>query len=347
MIQSEVIRAFVCAQFGTAASDLEMRPLRGGLEGCGVARVCVFDSRSGRRQPAGSFVVKLLTQAGERELAFHSAVQQASSTHQIAPKLLNSQRTGSGDVYMFMEWINAASRWPWKDTSCAGLVLDQLARVHALDGNPVAAATWNYNTELQISAASTITMYQRIATAGLRRGRRPMARPLERVGSAIHKLREQVMAFTGAFLVHGDAHPGNALIRRHRGELQAVLLDWGRARVGSPLEDLCTWLQSLGFWEPDARRVHDTLLRRYLRARGETGPASRALRDAYWLAGGSNAFAGALRYHLTVMADPHRTARQRWVASCAAEDWLRIIRRAEERWFCGSVRPDGSDRRTS
>src|SRR5919108_667753 len=73
---------------------------------------------------------------------------------------------------------------------------------------------------------------------------------------------------------------------------RAVLLDWARARRGSPLEDVSSWLQSLGYWELEARRRHDTLLRRYLKARAFAGELSRAVRDAYWLAAACNVLAG-------------------------------------------------------
>jgi aminoglycoside phosphotransferase (APT) family kinase protein len=38
-------------------------------------------------------------------------------------------------------------------------------------------------------------------------------------------------------VIHGDAHPGNAIIRQRTATQEAILLDWGRARIGSPLED--------------------------------------------------------------------------------------------------------------
>jgi aminoglycoside phosphotransferase (APT) family kinase protein len=161
-----------------------------------------------------------------------------------------------------------------------------------------------------------------------------MLRALERLSSRIGPIRRQLAAFTGTAVLHGDAHPGNALIPRSRNGARVVLLDWGRARAGSPLEDVSSWLQSLGFWEPQARRAHDTLLSRYIRYRAIGTGLTRQFRDAYWLAGACNAFAGALRYHLSVMNDSSRAPRERVISRLAAADWLRIVRRADECWRC-------------
>ena len=68
----------------------------------------------------------------------------------------------------------------------------------------------------------------------------------------------------------------------------------------------------------------------YLRARGLAAGLTRQFRDAYWLAGACNAFAGALQYHLAVMNDPARPPAARATSTRAAADWLRIVRRADE-----------------
>jgi aminoglycoside phosphotransferase (APT) family kinase protein len=128
-------------------------------------------------------------------------------------------------------------------------------------------------------------------------------------------------------------HSGNAMVRAGQEAERVVLLDWGRARLGSPLEDVSSWLQSLGYWEPEAKRRHDTLLQRYLVARGLVPRLGRDLRDAYWLASAGNVLAGALRYYL-VVADggggaPSRTRAE---AGRAARDQLRVVRRADAIW---------------
>ena len=50
------------------------------------------------------------------------------------------------------------------------------------------------------------------------------------------------------------------MVRKSGGQHEPVLIDWARARAGSPFEDVSSWLQSLGFWEPAVKRKHDTLL---------------------------------------------------------------------------------------
>jgi carbohydrate-binding DOMON domain-containing protein len=111
-----------------------------------------------------------------------------------------------------------------------------------------------------------------------------------------------------------------------------VLLDWGIARLASPLEDVSSWLQSLGYWEPEARRRHDTVLTAYLSALGMNRTLTSSLRAAYWMAGGSNVLSGALLYHLDVAADQHRPQIQRAAAIKAARDALRVIRRTNAYW---------------
>jgi aminoglycoside phosphotransferase (APT) family kinase protein len=63
------------------------------------------------------------------------------------------------------------------------------------------------------------------------------------------------MRLTGAdqTVVHGDVHPGNVLVQKTRGSTRVALIDWGRARLGSLLEDVASWLHAIGCWEPAAR----------------------------------------------------------------------------------------------
>ena len=134
--------------------------------------------------------------------------------------------------------------------------------------------------------------------------------------------------------IHGDLHPGNVLCRGRGGSPGAggevVFLDWARARIGSALEDVSAWLQSLATWEPEMHRRHDTLLARYLTARGLAPRLTGELRDLYWLAAASNALAGALGFHLAVLADrptydPHAPSAR------SARGWLRALRQARVR----------------
>src|SRR5690606_5433668 len=107
-----------------------------------------------------------------------------------------------------------------------------------------------------------------------------------------------------------------------------VLIDWARARIGSPLEDIASWLHSLGCWEPEARRRHDTLMRVYLEARRTRRRFASDVRVDYWLASASNGLSGAIRYHLAVLTDPGSTDGARHEAWRALAAWQRVIRRA-------------------
>jgi aminoglycoside phosphotransferase (APT) family kinase protein len=137
-----------------------------------------------------------------------------------------------------------------------------------------------------------------------------------------------------AVWIHGDTHPGNVIMRREVAGAEPVLLDWARARPGSPLEDVSAWVQSLGHWEPQARRFHDTLVRTYLVARGLEPILDRHFRRLYWLAGASNALAGALRYKLATLGQA-RTPAKRATALTRVQQWLRVIRRADASWRAG------------
>jgi aminoglycoside phosphotransferase (APT) family kinase protein len=308
---------------------MRLDPLRGGLESPGITHVRAF-GRNGR--PAGSFVVKLLTGRMRRERDIYEALERMQCGA-VAPRLLGWRPVPGDSGYAFLEWVAAAGSWPWRNPVHAALVLRQLARLHSVDRCSATPAfgAWDYESELCASAGSTVELYGRLFREGFRIGTRPMLRTLERVREALPEMRRAVTAETGATLLHGDAHPGNAIVRR-LDNAPPVLLDWGRARIGSPLEDVCSWLHSLGFWEPQARRLHDSLLAGYQAARGFPHSLSPSFRTLCWLAGASNAMAGALRYHLSVAADADRTGEQRWSSALAAGDWLRILRRADACW---------------
>jgi aminoglycoside phosphotransferase (APT) family kinase protein len=123
-------------------------------------------------------------------------------------------------------------------------------------------------------------------------------------------------------------HPGNVILRRTKESLDVVLIDWGRARIGSPLEDIASWLHSLGCWEPQARRRHDTLMRAYLEARRVPRIFDAEMRDDYSLASVSNGLSGAIRYHLAVAADTETTEQARANSAKALIAWERVVRRA-------------------
>ena len=143
---------------------------------------------------------------------------------------------------------------------------------------------------------------------------------------ALPHIRRRLLS-EGASVIHGDMHPGNVILRR--GDAPNVLLiDWARARLGSPLEDVASWLHSLGCWEPEARRRHDTLMRAYLDARTTPQRFASDVRVDYWLASASNGLSGAIRYHLAVLSDPAASDAARYDAGRAMMAWQRVVRRA-------------------
>jgi hypothetical protein len=92
--------------------------------------------------------------------------------------------------------------------------------------------------------------------------------------------------------------PGNVLMSRRDRQDKLILLDWGRARVASLVEDVSSWLQSVSYWEPECRQHHDRLLAAYLSTLGMDGSPTDSVRAAYWMAAASNALSGALLHHL-------------------------------------------------
>ena len=315
---------------------LQHRPLRGGLESAGVARVVArWLDRAGRRR-VFTLVTKRLEGAAAREALVYEHLL-TSHEHELAPRLLTADRRPGGPTMLYLESLRPSSTWPWRDVQAATAVLEQAALVHETalgSGAAGALGDWDYEAELRRSAEVTV---ERLEQVRLHREYAALGRGLRwarRLASALPSLRRQLLAFRpfGSAAIHGDLHPGNVVLRRRGGRDQAVLLDWGRARLGSPLEDVSSWLQSLAGWEPVARRRHDTLFSAYLAARGMDRRLGTDLRAAYWLAGASNALSGALAYHLSVVLDEEVTELRRGQAASAAGEWLRVLRRADASW---------------
>jgi aminoglycoside phosphotransferase (APT) family kinase protein len=314
---------------------LEMRPLHGGLVACGVQQIrIVYRNQHGKRRLA-HVVAKELSGPASRERWVYELLD-GWSAGPIAPRLLGVEERPTDASMLYLESVTRTRAWPWRDTHLVQRVLESLAVVHAkaaaIDELPAPLA-WDYDDELEDQAQATLELLER---SRRRLDPATLARSIpatRRVVRALPAMRYQLRAFQplGQGVIHGDVHPGNVLVRRRASRAEPVLIDWGRARLGSPLEDVSSWLQSLGCWEPEARRRHDTLLRAYLSARGLDDRLSPDLRAAYWLAGASNALAGALRYHLA-LASAARARRQRGAAIRAASHWLRVIRRADAYW---------------
>lgn len=315
---------------------VQRRAFRGGLESAGVARLVAhyLDHRDRRR--VFTLVVKHLRGATTREALIYEHLV-AGVTANLAPGLLATHRPGPGGAVLYLEAVRRTSAWPWKDLRNAQAVLDRVARLHADARSQEAVATlgaWDYEADLQQTAMLTITRLELLPSSAdfthLRRG----TRLVRRVVAALPLMRRQLLTFAPLTrtAIHGDLHSGNAVMRRRGGREEPVLLDWGRARLGSPLEDVSSWLHSLGCWEPEARRRHDTLFSAYLSARGLDRILHSDLRGAYWLAGASNALAGALLHHLSVATDHTVSDARRASAVSSALEWLRVLRRADALW---------------
>lgn len=331
---SAFILAFIERHYGETLQAVRIRPLRGGLQAAGVFRVQVqLRSPAGRRRTA-QFVVKLAHGEARRELTMYRALE-AYASEALAPRLLGVAHA-SETVLLFLEWVPPVCAWPWRDVHTAGRVLARLARLHqgGWGAGPEDMA-WAYEEALTQAASGTLEALQRVIRdrgAAPLRGAVPMT---TRLVAALPEIRRALLASAPhAVWIHGDMHPGNVIVRRGIAGAAPVLLDWARARPGSPLEDVSAWVQSLGHWEPQARRFHDTLVRTYLVARGLEPRLDRQFRRLYWLAGACNALAGALRYHVEALGQA-RTAAMRATALARVQPWLRVIRRADVSWRAG------------
>lgn len=312
--------------------EIKAIPLPGGLENCGVFKVELLWTAPDGQLCSDQFVVKCLVGDATRELAVWKALADTAAAHAM-PAMYGAEWLGQSEAYLYQEFVEQDSPWPWTDTSTSVAVLEALAHVHsALPGNDGSLESWNYDSDLIHSGQTTLALFASAVYGGAALGDRPMLRALERIMQTLPAMRTALRSSGPTTLLHGDVHAGNAVVRNKRGVPSAVLLDWGRARFGSPLEDVSSWLQSVGFWEPEVRRRHDTLLRSYLRARRLPDQISPELRELYWIAAACNAMAGALRYHLAVMLDSGRTDEERYWAFRALQHWLRIIRRADVCW---------------
>ncbi len=303
--------------------------LRGGISAYAVHGVtAVYRDGTGRRRTA-AWVVKELRGVERREADVYASLSAHPAS--LAPRLV-SALPGHESTTLVLERVTPAERWPWRDASRAASVLQLAAGLHEASLGPV--APWGYDAELHAMAASTA----RLVAVARRDEVLPIdgasARAVRRIADDLPEVRRTLLG-AGPFpptLIHGDLHPGNVILAREAGALSPKLIDWGRARTGSPLEDVASWIQSLGCWEPVARLRHDTLLAAYLRARGSPGPIPAHVREACWLAGACNALAGALRYQVLAASDRSLIRPRRAGALRAVRDWLRIMRRAAAMW---------------
>lgn len=322
---------FAAPRLGVSPEAVELEPLRGGLIAPAVLRVTVRFLRQGRLK-SWRFVVKRLPPGERRELIVHRHLA-SRLRGRLAPELLGDATLADGATVLFLEWVRPDRRWPWTEHETTRRATEHLARLHrGLDdaARPDELHVWDYEGGLAESAATTVEAFEQVPRGPEWRLLRRVRPAVERLADELPEVRRQLLA-EGAGWIHGDVHPGNVLLSRHRGEASTTFLDWARLRVGSPLEDLASWLLSLAHWEPAARRRHDRLAAAYLRAAGRPASLGPTFRDAYWLAAASNALAGALRYQ--ILAAVHAAGRaEREKALGAARGWARSIRRADARW---------------
>jgi aminoglycoside phosphotransferase (APT) family kinase protein len=322
------IAALLTHRYGVVReARFEMEPLHGGL----VSQVFLVSARfvdpSGRSR-SRRMVMKRLEGRERREAHIYEALLKETT---LAPRSMGVQRDADGRQFLFLEALPLSEEWPWTEVEASRTVLRRAAEVHAM-GAPAHVTQhlpdWDYEAELVAEGHEAVELLWRARRNPLLEASR-FARPLSRIVEAVPAIRQQLLAFQpfGRTLIHGDLHCGNVRVlpADHVGS-PVVFIDWARTRIGSPLEDVSSWLQSLGFWEQVAKQRHDTLLCDYLDAGGYSRRLDADLRSAYWLAGACNALGGALTHWLR-LATRETGAADRAVA--LARDWLRIVRRAD------------------
>ena len=317
------VMAFVSRRWRVPEEHLrvEIEPLHGGLES-DVSRARILQPQGDSAIPP-QLVVKHLPVGFEREADVYDLLWRHVD-RPPAVRLLGRE-IAAGATYLYLEDVQPLASWPWADAQRAGAVCRALARLHDDTGLPHQAFAWNYETELACSAQSTL---ERAVDARDASGQRLWRRigDLRRVVTSLSRIRHRL--FSGATtVIHGDMHPGNVILRAGT-DPEVVLIDWARARIGSPLEVVASWLHSLGCWEPEARRRHDTLMSTYLDARRDGGLFVSDVRRDYWFASASNGLSGAIRYHLAVLSNRGSTAAARCDSGRALIAWQRVIRRA-------------------
>jgi hypothetical protein len=306
-----------------SALELSLEEIVGGLESRVVR--AIFRSGLAKDPRPSSFVVKELRGLQRRETTVYRELW-TRSTAPPTVRLLGIETTEDAD-YLYLEEATPQSEWPWKQTLTSAAVCHALARLH--DSEQWQAKTlidWDYESHLAKSAEETLVVaLDARDEAGVRHWRR--VGDLRRVVAALPKLRSALLQ-AKAF-IHGDVHSGNVILRAGE-KAEIAFIDWARARFGSPLEDLASWLHSLGCWEPEARRRHDTLLRAYLEARSSKQRITTELRTLYWYASACNGLSGAIRYHLSVLIDPTCSSEMKGESASILRSWERVMRRATE-----------------
>ncbi len=316
------VKAFVARRWSVpeGAIGVEVQPLQGGLESAvGLARITHGD----RRGPLPDrLVVKELQSDFRREAGIYRALWR-HLPQPPAVRLLGSDVVQHA-TYLYLEEAEAISSWPWSEKDRAAIVCRALAHLHDSPDLPHDAFAWDFEGALARSAASTLELASAARDTSGRRYWRRLG-DLRRIVAALPAIRARLLS-ADTTVIHGDVQPGNVILRHGAPQPRAAFIDWARARIGNPLEDIASWLHSLGCWEPQARRRHDTLMRAYLDARRVRRAFASDLRVDYWLASASNGLSGAIRYHLAVLSDPAATEAGRYDSWRALRAWERVVR---------------------
>jgi aminoglycoside phosphotransferase (APT) family kinase protein len=309
-----------CVPEGLFRVDVE--PLYGGLESA-VALARISEQR-GQRPAPEQLVIKQLPAGFEREADVYDVLWR----HLDRPPAVRvfGREASANATYLYLEDARPCSSWPWSDTARSAAVCRTLAQFHDSRELPRECFAWNYEAELTRSAEATLSIATDARDASGKRYWRRLG-DLRRVVAALPTIRARLLSGVTT-VIHGDMHPGNVILRDGGSDADVVLIDWARARVGSPLEDVASWLHSLGCWEPQARRRHDTLMRAYVEARAVPMVFGADLRLAYWLSSVSNGLSGAMCYHLAVLSDPASSAPAVYDSQRALTAWERVVRRA-------------------
>jgi aminoglycoside phosphotransferase (APT) family kinase protein len=320
---TSALTAFIARRWCVPESvlGLQVQPLSGGLESA-VARARITgDSEAGMPR---DIVVKQLSGEFAREADVYEVLWQHLDR---PPAVRVFGRDVSGNAtYLYLEHATGLAPWPWSDVALAARVCRELAKLHDNRDLPSERFSWNYEDQVIRSAEETLAFATAARdTSGQRVWRR--LGDLRRVVRALPRIRRRLLS-DAATVIHGDIHPGNVILRQAADDIDVILIDWARARLGSPLEDIASWLHSLGCWEPQARKRHDTLMRAYLESGSIPRRFDADVRDAYWLASVSNGLAGAIRYHVTVLANAHATQEAHAHSGLALIAWERVVRRA-------------------
>jgi aminoglycoside phosphotransferase (APT) family kinase protein len=317
------VAEFIASQWSVpvGALEVDVRPLRGGLESSvSVARVAAGPHR---RLVPTHLVVKELKGELRREAEVYQLLWD-QLPEPPAARALGIESAGEA-AYLYLERIRPLSSWPWSDSAVSAEVCRELARLHDSAALRSPIFDWGYEHELACSSVATLALARHARDERQARCWRRLG-DLRRAVAALPSIREHLVR-SGVTIIHGDVHPGNVIVRNAKTGGRVVLIDWGRARAGSPLEDVASWLHSVGCWEPQARRRHDTLLRAYLDSRRVPQRMAGDLRRLYWFASASNGLAGAIRYHLAVLSNRASPARARRNSQRALREWERVIRR--------------------